>query len=119
MTTHEGIANVSLQIPLSLARRLDARCEMERRASPGTGSRSTVIRAALDAFLADIPDPRATVAPTPRKNAAAPARDDTTDNRPYRPPLAPRRTRKAEPAPVLPPVRTRQRPAPQINTNAD
>ncbi|MDX0601808.1 hypothetical protein GOD78_10965 [Sinorhizobium medicae] len=118
MAPNEGLQNISLQVPLSLARRLDVRCEIERRASPGTGSRSTVIRAALDHFLADIPDPkRETVAP-PRKNAATTSAD-ATDNRPYRPPMAPRRSRKADTAPVLPPVRTRQRPAPQINTNAD
>lgn len=55
----EGLHNLSLQVPVSLARRLDAKCEMVRKASPGTGSRSNIIRAALDQFLADVPDPKA------------------------------------------------------------
>lgn len=57
---HEGYSNISTQIPLALARRLDARVDADRRnGTEGHASRSNVIRAALAAFLADMPDPKA------------------------------------------------------------
>jgi hypothetical protein len=57
---HEGLSNISTQIPLALARRLDARVDEERRDRPAVHpSRSSVIRAALAAYLVDTPDPKA------------------------------------------------------------
>ncbi|PYE38832.1 hypothetical protein DFI02_13511 [Rhizobium sp. PP-F2F-G20b] len=51
--------NVATQIPASLARKLDAMIDAERARSPlGTVNRSTAIRAALAAFLENVPDPK-------------------------------------------------------------
>ena len=103
--TSEGLHNLSLQVPVALARRLDAKCDAERKASPGNASRSTIIRAALEQFLADVPDPKAeseTVAHSSRgRSRAAILGID-----------GPRR-RKREVAPAPSPVRTRTRPASQ------
>lgn len=105
----EGLANVSLQIPLALARRLDAKCEIERKTAPGTGSRSNVIRVALEQFLADVPDPKEV---PERTRAASSERREQASMASYKPKVIapPRRKREVVPAPA--PIRTRTRPAP-------
>ncbi len=56
---HEAYQNVACQIPMALARRLDARVDTERGGmSLGHVTRSDIIRAALLAFLADTVDPK-------------------------------------------------------------
>jgi metal-responsive CopG/Arc/MetJ family transcriptional regulator len=61
----EASQNISTQIPMPLARKLDARVDAERAHTPvGTVNRSSIIRAALSVFLADVEDPKAEVGET-------------------------------------------------------
>lgn len=103
----ETIQNCAFQMSMSLARRLDAKVDAERRGQPvGNVNRSSVIRAALAAFLADVPDPKAeseTVATSSRgRSRRAILGID-----------GPRR-RKREVVPSPAPIRTRTRPAPAV-----
>lgn len=98
----ETIQNCAFQMPMSL----DAKVDAERRGQPvGNVNRSSVIRAALAAFLEGVPDPKAkteTVATSSRgRSRRAILGIDS-----------PRRRRTAV-APEPAPVRTRTRPAPQ------
>lgn len=67
MPTRAGMAQINLMVPDALAKKLDVAVERERAdALTGRISRSSVIRDALIAHLADLPAParrRATVAP--------------------------------------------------------
>lgn len=55
----EVMQNAAFNMSMSLARRLDAKVDAERNGAPvGNVNRSSVIRAALAAFLADVPDPK-------------------------------------------------------------
>ena len=102
----EVMQNCAFQMGMPLARRLDAYVDQQRRGQPvGNVNRSSVIRAALAAFLEDVPDPKAenaTVALSSRgRSRAAILGID-----------GPRR-RNREVAPAPSPVRTRTRPASQ------
>lgn len=71
----EASQNISTQIPMTLARKLDARVDAERNHTPvGTVNRSSVIRAALAAFLADVADPKADTGETVASAARGSAR---------------------------------------------
>lgn len=99
--------NLVFQAPMQLARRLDAYVDRERKGAPvGNVNRSSVIRAALAAFLEGVPDPKAeseTVAMSSRgRSRAAILGIDS-----------PRRRRR-EVAPAPSPVRTRTRRAPAV-----
>ncbi|MFC6446918.1 ribbon-helix-helix domain-containing protein [Shinella zoogloeoides] len=68
----EVMQNAAFNMPMSLARKLDAYVDQERNGAPvGNVNRSSVIRAALTAFLADTPDPKE-AAPAARMSAGRP-----------------------------------------------
>ena len=102
----ETIQNCAFQMPMSLARRLDAKVDAERRGQPvGNVNRSSIIRAALAAFLDGVPDPKAenaTVALSSRGRSRAAILGIDGPRR---------RAREITPAPS--PVRTRTRPVSQ------
>lgn len=55
----EVAQHVCIQVPPALARRLDAKVDAERAGAPmGNVNRSSVIRAALTAFLDGVADPK-------------------------------------------------------------
>lgn len=102
----EVMQNAAFNMPMSLARRLDAYVDQERNGAPvGNVNRSSVIRAALAAFLEGVPDPKAenaTVALSSRGRSRAAILGIDGPRR---------RTRPVAPEPS--PVRTRTRPASQ------
>lgn len=103
--TIETIQNVAFQMPMSLARRLDAYVEAAREDQPvGNVNRSSVIRAAIAAFLTDTPDPKA-------ESEAIATSSRGRSRRAILGIDSPRR-RKPAVAPEPLPVRTRTRPAP-------
>lgn len=112
----EGLANISTQISVSLARRLDAKVDAERKASPGSASRSTIIRAALEYFLTDTPDPKDVLE---RTRAASSERREQASMASYKPKVIAPPRRKREAASTPSPVRTRTRPAPVIPAAAE
>lgn len=106
----EVMQQCAFNMPMSLARRLDAKVEAERNGAPvGHVNRSSVIRAALTAFLEGTPDPKNV---PERTRAASSERREQASMVAYRPKtIAPPRRRKptaSEPSPV----RIRTRPAP-------
>lgn len=97
--------NIAFQVPPSLARRLDAYVDRERNGAPvGNMNRSSVIRSALVAFLADTPDPKAESEAIATSSRGRSRRAILGIDSPRRPKLAV----ASEPSPV----RTRTRPAP-------
>lgn len=103
--TVETIQNVAFQMPMSLARRLDAKVDAERNGAPvGNVNRSSVIRAALMAFLEDVPDPKADTETVGTSSRGRSRRAILGIDGPRR------RKREVVPAPA--PIRTRTRPAP-------
>ncbi len=102
----ETIQNCAFQMPMSLARRLDAKVEAERRGQPvGNVNRSSIIRAALAAFLEGVPDPKAETETVATSSRGRSRRAILGIDSPRR--------RKAAVAPEPSPVRTRTRPTPQ------